>query len=56
MMNDTHVRQLLSEPVADLARATFAAVVHHNDLKNWSDFRLQSDMRPQRQAGDLPLR
>src|SRR5206468_6351498 len=39
MMNDTHVGQLLNEPVADLARAIFAAVVHHNDLKNWSNFR-----------------
>ncbi len=38
MMNDTHVGQLLDEPVADLARAIFAAVVHHNDLKSWSIF------------------
>ena len=34
MMNDTHVGQLLDEPVADLARAVFTTVVHHDDLKN----------------------
>src|SRR5215469_15437299 len=39
MMNDMHIRQLLDQPVADLARTIFAAVVHHNDFKSWSQRR-----------------
>jgi hypothetical protein len=39
MMNDTHIGQLLDEAVADLARAIFVAIVHHNDLKIWSQLR-----------------
>jgi len=38
MMNNTHLGQLLHEPVANVSGAIFAAVVHHNDLKNWSKF------------------
>jgi hypothetical protein len=36
MMNNTHLREFLGQAVADFPGAIFAAVVHHNDLKNWS--------------------
>jgi hypothetical protein len=36
MMNNTHVGKLRCQVIANLSRAIFTAVVHHNDLKNWS--------------------
>src|SRR6266513_3488006 len=38
MMNNKHVGKLQGQVIANLSRAIFAAVVHHNDLKNWSKF------------------
>jgi len=39
MMNNTHLGELLGQPVADFAGAIFASIVYHNDLKNLSKFR-----------------
>ena len=39
MMNNPHVGELLDQLVADVPGAIFAAVVHHNDFKNWSQRR-----------------
>jgi len=50
MMNNTHLGELYGQMVADVPRAIFTAVVHHNDLKNWSKFRYD----PTRVLNDSP--
>jgi len=38
MMNNTHVGELLGQPVADLPVRSLLPSFNHNDFKNWSKF------------------